>query len=94
MAFQFTDFGGISAKHDYVLIKKEAFTVRKILTDCSNLIIHLSNELEDELLVDSPLLPWLVSIRGLLEGTDSSTTTFSSLSCNIVAWTLTFTNGK
>lgn len=59
-------------------------TVRKILTDCSILITHLSS---DELSGGSrpPPLPPLSG--EVFTGNDSSTTTFSSLSCKTVART-------
>lgn len=63
------------------------FTVRKTLKDCSNLITHLFKTLDDELSCGAPLHPLLSSSGKLFDWNDSSTVTFSSFSCKIVAWT-------
>ena len=64
-------------------------TVRKIFTDCSNLIAHLSNAPEDELSGGSLSLPlpFPPSPGEVFAGNDSSTTTFSSFSFKTVART-------
>jgi hypothetical protein len=79
-------FHEINVRSKFTWTEKEevSHTVRKIFTDCSALITHLSN---DELSGGSLPLPFPPSSGEVFGGNDSSTTTFSSFSCKTVART-------